>query len=327
MGCGGSPTLPDYAQQSRDAVIANLTTFPTTYQTNANAALGQGQFQGLGDATTAGIVSDKMAQAMLDIQRNTSPAFIRQRLAELQAADPQGYAARRQLFDQILQQADEQPNRPLASDLQNSITQMLNGSGKLDDRQTQEVQQQVRGGQVGHGNYLGNAATEQEAAGVVGAAGQARDQTQQQALQFLQSGVSPEDVGYRRLQQSLGNLSSFVQGQTPSAQFQSLSGAQQGISPFTTMSQNPAQVNMNAAANGAQNALNIYGGQINWAQSQVNPWIAGLSTSANTLGMFNNLGAFNPQYTSTPPAGTYTSGGANGLSYAPGAAPYGSGYP
>lgn len=300
MGCGSSPQLPNYGQQAQQAVLASLNTFPQVYMTNAQASLGQGQFAGLGDAQNAQVMSTQMAQALLDIQHNYSPAYIQERLRELQASDPQGYAARQQLFNQILQQAQEQPNRPLASDLQNQINQTLTNAGQLDPRMLQEVQQQVRGGQVARGNYLGAAANEQEAAGVLGASQQSQDAAQQQALSYLQAGVSPQDVAYRRLQQSLGNLSSFIQGQTPTAQFGSLSGAQSGIVPFTSTGANQGgQVNMNAAAQGAQNALQIYGGQVNWAQSQVNPYMAGLSTTASSLGALGQLG-WNPFASSNP---------------------------
>lgn len=325
MGCGGSPTLPDYAQQSRDAVQANLEAFPTQYMVNNAAQLGipvtiNGQtydFSGRGDAQTAGQISDQMAQALLDIQQNYSPAFIQQRLAELQAADPQGYAARKQLFDQILSDSQQQPNRPMAQGLQDQVMNLLNQNGQLDARQLQEVQQQSRGGQVARGNFLGNAATEQEANNVVNAAQGAQDQNQQAALQFLQSGVSPEDVAYRRLQQSLGNLSSFVNGQTPSAEFGSLSGAQSGIVPFTTTGTNQASVDMNAAQQGAARGLQLYGGQINWAQSQTNPWLAGLSTGASSLGALSSLG-WNP-YTSGASGAGFNWGSIGGTTQGAGA--------
>lgn len=311
MGCGSSPTLPDYAQQSRDAILAQLQTYPMTYKVNAAASLGipvtiNGQpydFSQSGDAQTASVVSDQMAQALLAIQQNYGADFIKQRLAELQTADPQGYAARQDLFNKILAQANEQPNRPLATNLQNQIQQTLNKAGQLDARQLQEVQQGVRGGQAARGNYLGNAATSQEASAAVSAADQSRSAAQQQALSMLQAGVSPQDVAYRRMQQSLSNLSNFVQGQTPTAEFGSLSGAGNAAAPFTTMSQNTAAINPNASALGGQNALAIYGGQVNWAQNQINPYTAGLSSGINSLNAATSLGwqpwgtqASNPGY-------------------------------
>lgn len=305
MGCGSSPEMPDYGQQAREAVLANLATYPTTYQTNAEAQLGIGPFKGLGVADNAKVMSDQMAQALLDIQKNYGPAFVKERLAELKEADPKGYAARKQLFDQILAQADAQPNRPMAQDLQDQINSQLQSAGKLTPRELQEVQQQVRGGQVAKGNYLGNAATEQEGAAAVNAAGQKLTNEQQQAMSYLEQGISPEDVAYRRLEQSLGNLSSFINGTTPTAQFRSLSNAGNGAAPFTT---GPAQTmvytNPNAGQQGAQNALQIYQGQVNWAQQQVNPYVAGISTAAGALGTAANLG-YRPWGTPTNP-GTYT---------------------
>lgn len=290
-----------------DAVWQNLADYPTQYKVNAAAALGipvstdlgNFDFTGLGNAQTAGVVSDQMAQTLLKIQQNYAPDFIKSQLAQLKAADPQGYAARQQLFDAILQQANEQPNRPIATDLQQQINQTLTDAGHLTDRQLQEVQQNVRGGQVARGNYLGNAATGQEASAAVSAEDQNRTAAQSQALQFLESGVSPQDVAYRRLQQSLGNLSNFVQGQTPTAEFSTLSSAGNAAAPTNTGFTNPSQVDTNAPAFGANQALQIYGGQINWAQQQVNPYLAGLSTAATGLGTAASLG-WQPWQTTVP---------------------------
>jgi hypothetical protein len=189
-------------------------------------------------------------------------------------------------------QADENPDRPLAEDLQASIVQELTNAGRLDARELQEVQQAVRGGQVRRGNYLGNAATAQEAGAVVRAGETKRDQQQQQALGFLGSGVTPEDVQYRRLQQSMANLGAFYSGQTPTAQFRQLSAAGTGAAPFIGGGPGTVRTNPNAGQQGVQNALQIYQGNVNWAQQQVNPWVAGLSTGINILGTGASLGAF-----------------------------------
>lgn len=179
--------------------------------------------------------------------------------------------------------AQASPDRPLATDLQNSVMSELSKGGTLDALGRQQVQQQVRGGQVGRGITLGNAAAEQEAKGMVSAADQMEGQRQLQAQQFLQSGVSPEDVEYRRMQQSLANLGSFVNGTTPLAQFKNLSGAQNGATPIYSAPSNPAQFNPNAAAIGLGDASAMYSGQVNWNQNQVNPYMAGLSTGISTI--------------------------------------------
>lgn len=326
MGCGGTPGTTDYGAQARESVLADLQTYPMRYLVDAASKMGvpvtvNGQtydFTGLGDADVSGAMSDQMAQGLLDIQRNYGADYVKQRLADLQQADPKGYAARKQLFDQILEQANQSPDRPLAENLQQEIVGELNRGGQLDARELQQVQQQSRGGQVAGGNYLGNAATSAEASAVVNAGDAQQKARQQQALAVLASGVSPEDVAYRRLQQSLGNLASFAQGKTPESEFSSLSAAGQGAAPFTTTTGAMPLTNPNAAAQGAANNLAIYQGTTNWAQQQANPWLAGLSVGANTAGLINNSG-WNPFAAPTgAPAGTVTMGG---YSYAPGTAP------
>lgn len=295
---GSAPDPPDYEKAAREGVWADLQTYPLRYLTEAASRMGgkvtidgkEYDFTGLGDADNARVMSDKMAQTLLDLQRTKAPEIIKQRIEELKAADPQGYAARQQLFDRILQQAEAQPDRPLAENLQASIVDELKNAGRLDARMLDEVQQTVRGGQVSRGNYLGNAAVAQEGAAAVRAGETLRDQQQQQALGFLESGVTPEDVEYRRMQQNLANLGAFIGGETPTAQFRQLSGAGNGAAPFIGGGPNTQTTNPNAAQQGVNNALTIYQGNTNWAQNQVNPYLAGLSTGVSAAGAAVNLG-------------------------------------
>lgn len=298
---GSRAKAPDYEQAAREGVYADLETYPLRYLTEAAAKLGgrftldgkEYDFTGVGAADNARVMSDQMAQALLDLQRDLGPEFIRQRIAELQAADPEGYAARRQLFDRIVAGAEAHPDRPLADDLQGSIVAELQNAGRLDRRMLEQVQQQVRGGQVARGNFLGNAATSQEAGATVRAGETLRDAQQQQALGFLESGVTPEDVEYRRLQQAMANLGAFIAGETPAAQFGQLSAAGNAAVPFLGGGGNTVTTNPNAGAQGVQNALAIYSGNVNWQQQQVNPYLAGLNTGVNTLSTASNLG-WNP---------------------------------
>lgn len=282
-----TPKPVDYQDAARQGVYAGLESYPLQYLTDAASRLGRSvtvdgktyDFTGLGDADTAGVVSDKMAQTLLDIQRAQGPAQIQQRINELKASDPEGYAARQQLFDRIMADANAQPDRPLASDVQNQITDLLTSAGQLDARGRDQVQGAVRGGQIQNGIYLGNAPAENEAAAMVKAGDDLRSQQQEEALQFLQSGSSPEDVAYRRMQQSMGDLASFVNGQSPSAQFSNLSSAGNGAVPFVGGGYGPTPPNLsNLGANFNQQ---LYSGQVNWAQNQVNPWVAGFSTAAS----------------------------------------------
>ncbi|HXJ71998.1 MAG TPA: hypothetical protein VNM37_04055, partial [Candidatus Dormibacteraeota bacterium] len=116
-----------------------------------------------------------------------------------------------------------------------------------------------------------------------------KQQRQQEGLSFLQSGVSPEDVTYRRIQQSLANLGAFVNNETPEAQFGQLSGAQSGAAPFTSTGTPAAGLNPNAGAEGISNAFLMYHNQL----AQGNSVLGGISTGVNTLATANNLG-WNP---------------------------------
>lgn len=298
MGGGKAPSPPDYGAAAAQGTQTDLSTYPLRYLTDAAAQMGgkvtiDGKtydFSGLGSADNSAAMSDQMAQTLLDIQKGLGPAYIQQRIDELKQADPQGYAARKQLFDAIVAQTNAQPDRPLADELQASIVGQLQDAGRLDARELAQVQQQVRGGQVARGNYLGNAATSQEASAVVGAGENLRNQKQQQALGFLQSGVTPEDVKYRRMQQNLANLGAFESGTTPTAQFRDLSGAGTSAAPFIGGPGVNVATNPNAGQMGISQALGLYSGNVNWAQSQVNPWIAGLSTGISAYNGFRNLG-------------------------------------
>lgn len=312
---GDVPNPPDPSVAAIAGMKADAANYPFQYQINAAAKTGgiytdpatgkTYDFSGLGDAATAAKVSDQMAQVMLDIQRANSGAVIAQKLADLKQSDPTGFAARQQLFDSIMASANANPDRPLATELQNSITGLLNQGAKLDTKRTEEVQQSVRGGQAARGIFLGNAPASQEASAVVNAGEQQQQQNQAQAQNYLASGVSPEDVQYRRIQQSISDLGSFANGVTPQAQFGSVSGAGTGATPITTTGNPQAGFNPNSGANAISNANSLYATNSNFANNQVNPWAAAVQGASGVLRTASSLGAFQPRpYTFTAPAST-----------------------
>lgn len=298
MGIFSKPKIPDPNVAAVAGAQADMELFPFQYQINSLAKMGgkaviNGQeydFTGLGDADTAAAMSEKMAETMLALQKEYGPEFVKQRLAELKAADPTGYAARQQLFDRIMADAEANPDRPMNAALQNAVQGELSKAGKLDARQIEEVQQNVRGKQIGRGIILGNAATSEEANALVGASEGLRDQRQQQAAGFLSSGVSPEDVQYRNIQQALSNLGAFNNGQNPTAQFGAVSGASNGAAPLWTGSPNTATTNGNATVQGMEDAMSLYSSNMNWANSQINPWMAGIAGAASGINLANKAG-------------------------------------
>lgn len=297
--CGSAPKTPDPADAYTAGQLSGMETFPLTHDIEAAAKLGQKitvtlpggkqqtlDFTGLGDAQFQGEYSDKMAAQLLQLQKDLGPAFVQQRLAELQAADPQGQGIRQHLFDRINQDLADSAtaDQTTANTLQQSILDELNKGGRLDPGVGHAVSQGVLGGQVARGNYLGNAAAMEEAGALTKASEDTAAQRKASALAFLTSGATPDDVSYRRAEQALSNLGSFAAGESPVAQFGQLSGAANGVVPFETGSP-LAGLNPNAGAQGVSYANQSYATQAALNNSQVNPWLAGLSGAASGAGL------------------------------------------
>lgn len=314
-----APSPPNPNTAAIAGATADIGNFPfetfinSLSQTGGKANIGgtNYDFTGLGNAQQSNTLSDQSAQALLDIQNNYGSQYVQQRLADLQQSDPTGYAARQQLFNSILADSQQNPDRPLATDLQNQVTQTLQGAGQLDSQGLQQVQQGVRAGQVSNGIYLGNGPASQESSAVVNASDAQQQAQQQEGINYLQSGVSPQDVDYRRIQQSLSNLGAFTNNQTPEAEFGQLSAAGNGAAPFSTPNySNPASINPSDANTGQSFANAQYGLNSGYAATQGNPFLTGLTTGINTLGTAAKLGA-NPFATN---GGNITNGSPNDFS-------------
>jgi len=323
-----SPSIPDPAKAALQGVQTSAQLNPYEYLINALASTGgsgsvtnpvTGQatnldFTGLGTADVQNQFQSQMAQTLLDIQNGLGPQFIDQRLKDLQQADPTGYAAYKQLFDQIKQEsASGAPGLGMSEQVQSQIQDILGKSQSLDPQELIDVQQGVRGNQVANGIYLGNAPSQAEASAVVGATDKKQAAGQQEAQQFLQAGVDPTDLQYRSIQQDMANLGAFISGQNPTAQFSSISGAQNQGAPSPNSGFSVPGINEGQAAQqGINNSLGIYQGQVDWSQGNANPYLAGLSTAAGAAGTAFNLG-YSPWSTSPgnswSPAGTAPGGG------------------
>jgi len=114
-----------------------------------------------------------------------------------------------------------------------------------------------------------------------------RTARQQKAAAFLSGGFAKADRNYKKDQQDLANLGAFLSGQTPTAQFQQLSGAQNGAAPFVGTTPGPG-LNPNAGAQGAQFAQQNY--QTQMANPQNNPWMQGLGMGLQTIGTAAAIG-------------------------------------
>lgn len=119
---------------------------------------------------------------------------------------------------------------------------------------------------------------------MVNAGEQLQSTRQQNALNLLQSGASPNDVAYRQFQQAISNLGAFQSGQTPSAQFQQVASAANGPVQPTGWAPQTNTFSPYAAQSGLNTGLGMYAGQVGWNQGQANPWLSGLSTGATAFG-------------------------------------------
>jgi hypothetical protein len=207
MGCCGSaPKQPDYAASERAGVLAKANALPTQ-KLIENAATTGGKvtvggktydFTGLGEAEIQAKYADAMAQAALDIQREQGPAYIEQRNKELQLADPEGYAMRKKQFDSIMAQLGQTPGTQDSIALQDSVLKDLEKGGQLDPEVERQARQQILGQQVKRGNMRGQAAASQEAQGMTALSDSVKADRRSRAMQFLQSGATPEDITFRQ---------------------------------------------------------------------------------------------------------------------------------
>ena len=334
---GGSPKISDPNEAAAAGVKRQTQLYPYEYMINALSQLGQKgtainpvtgkpvalDFTGQGTADVQNVFQGQMAKTLLDIQQGMGPQFVAQRLNELKQSDPTGYAAYQQLFEQIQQEANQGgPNLQLSTDTQNQIQNVLQASKQLTPEELSQVQQGVRGNQVQSGLYLGAMPAQQEASAVVNALDQKQAGAQKEAQSFLQAGISPSDIQYRKTQQDMANLGAFIAGQNPTAQFSSIAGAGQGAAPYPDTGYSTPTMNLGQmAGQGIQEANQAYGIQNQYSQSQANPYMAGLSTALQGASTAAGLGwqPFQQSFTApSAPAGTVTYGGS---SYAPGAAP------
>jgi hypothetical protein len=303
MGLCG-PDVPDPSKGYAAGIRADLESLPWRRMIEAASATGDKvtinipgkgpmtfDFSGLGQDDYAAQYGDQMAQQLLALQRDFGPAYVEERLHELEQSDPEGSAMRNRLWESIRSDAADaaNANRPAADEMQRIILEELAKGGELDPVTADRVSQAVRGKQVATGNFLGNAATSEEAGALAGATEAQGAQRQQAALEFLMSGATPEDVSYRRSEQALTNLGSFLSGTTPMAQFGQLSGAQNGIVPNQGGVALPG-VNPNAGVQGIDFANGVYGAQQAWANNNVNPWMAGLAGGVRGAQVWAGLG-------------------------------------
>lgn len=270
-----------YAQYGAPTIVKKNVTVPGQTKT--------ADFTGYGEADVQGAVARANAQNTLDLEKKYGGQFIDEALKQQQLADPEGTAAREKLYELIQQQAGDQPDRPVATLLDDQVRQQLAAGKGLDKISADVLNQAVAQAQGARGENGGSADQFAEPL-TTGFAGQQRlDAAQQKALGWLSSGATPEDTQYRRDQQTLANEAAFVNGQTPESQFQNLSGAQNGPAPVYRGNPLPTP---NGNAGGAMQTAQLQGWQTKMgaAANQADPWITGISALLNGASAAGNAG-------------------------------------
>jgi hypothetical protein len=184
------PDPPDYAAATREGVEADIESLPLRKLIEAAARQGTKvtytdmdgkqqtvDFTGFGDVDMsrqdlefAEESADRMAQAMLSVQEKYGADFVKQRLKELELADPQFRKVREALGMAALEDVES-------------------GYG-LAPGMREEVQQATRAAQYARGNVFGAAPAAEEAFEVGNAAFRLRQQRLANAASYL-SGTTP----------------------------------------------------------------------------------------------------------------------------------------
>lgn len=126
----------------------------------------------------------------------------------------------------------------------------------LGEAASRQVEQSVRGAQAARGNVYGAANIGQEA-------------------------LAKFDMGQRLLTQRMSNAQAYALGTPITAQYGSISGAQQGAAAFTPMQAQPGiGLDQNAMARGQQGLMQGYSTYVSGLQNQSNPWMEGLGIVA-----------------------------------------------
>jgi hypothetical protein len=239
-------------------------------------------FRGKGDADVQSELARQMAELELASQQKYGVDYATEARHQEELADPLGFAARKTLHDELAKRDEAlgKAGHPVADELDAQVLgDLQRGRGISPDAQKLVDDIMARRGGAGGGvtaNVTGSLEQGPQAE-------QRLARAQQHALGFLSSGATPEDVDYRRRQQSLADMGNFISGRTPEAQFGALSGAQQGSTPQFRAPALPGP-DPNAAALGQQGALTNYSQQVRNATTQVGDWFTGLSTAIRGAG-------------------------------------------
>lgn len=251
------PAAPDYAAASREAVEADIETLPERRMIEQAARLGKKvtlpdgtvvDFTGMGEAE----LGREQARINAETAGMTAESILN--IQKKYGAEFGAEALKR------IEEADPtgmQARRELASKV---LEEMRLGS-KISPQAERETEQAIRGAQAARGNILGTSAIAKEVLGKY-------------------------ELGEKLKQQRLSNVAAYVMGTPLTAQYQTLSGAQQGTAPYAPVAYQPGTtLTPGIGQAGAQYAASIYGTQAGLYGQQLqytantmqeNPWLQGL---------------------------------------------------
>lgn len=259
------PPAPNYAAANREAVQADIDTLGTRRRIEQAAKLGKSvydpdtgktyDFTGIGDSELG------REQAKIDAET-----------ADMQAQSM--LDVNKKYGSQFIEEArkgleQSDPYRFRTGEKLGAVIEKeLASLDEIDPEAMRAVEADIRGRQYAMGNTRGSAPIAEEVLGKY-------------------------DTRQRIRQQKLGNISQYLAGTPISAQFGSLTGAQQGASPYAPVNfQTGMNLNPNAGAMGTQFALGSYGQQSanvnagnnyqfsawNANANRPNPWMQGAGT-------------------------------------------------
>ena len=257
------PPAPDYSGAAREGILTDIEALPARKIIEAAARAGTRGMVDIGGKQVnfdfTGVGDLQQQEIDLEAQRRSADAIAAMGL------DIQRRYGKEYNLEQIARIKEADPvGYEMRQELARTTLEQLAKGSELTEAQAKQAEESVRGAQAARGNVLGPANIAQEA-------------------------LAKFDMGQRLLTQRMHAAQSYVMGQPLTAQYGTISGAQQGAAMFAPqqMRQGIAQ-NPNAMQMGAQFVAQNYGTQVQGYQAQLanttNPWMEGLGMIAGISG-------------------------------------------
>ncbi len=284
----GAKIIKQAIQDGKKGKTGEITYYRDSTGKIVPGSIGTADFTGYGTADVESQLARQRTDNAIALSDKYGVDFAKEARREAEQADPMGFAARQMEADMIKGSLDNPlPVNPLSGKLESGINAQLKAGSGTDAESRALLDKAV----MDAANTRGGGPTSQAVADDIasGWEGRARKEagiTKAQA--FLNSGSSPADIAERRQQTDLGNLSAFVNGTTPQAQFGALSSAGKGAVPIYN-AQPGATMPNNAASTGAGYANTAYSSQVQNDIASGSQWMRGLSALTGAASSVNKI--------------------------------------